>query len=130
MVPFSGCHKPYALPRKLPAMNEHFIVVTTPVLPGHRIVKVMGIVHGLTVRTRGFGGQLSASIQSAFGGEVSAYTSECEKARKESMQRLVENARAMGANAVIAADFETSNVFSGTLFSTFGTAVVVEQTHD
>ncbi len=111
-------------------MNEHFLVVTTPVFPGHRVVKVLGVVHGLTVRTRGFGGQLSASLQSIVGGEVSAYTSECEKARKESMQRLVENARAMGANAVIAADFETSSVFSGTLFSTYGTAVVVEKTYD
>ena len=111
-------------------MNEHLVVVTTPVLPGHRVVKVLGVVHGLTVRTRGFGGQLSAGIQSIIGGEVTAYTSECEKARKESMQRLVENARAMGANAVIAADFETSDVFSGTLFSTYGTAVVVEQTYD
>ncbi len=130
MVLVSGRHNPYALPRKLPVMNEQIIVVTTPVLPGHRVVKVLGIVHGLTVRTRGFGGQLSASIQSAFGGEVTAYTSECEKARKESMQRLVANAGAMGANAVIAADFETSTIFSGALFSTYGTAVVVEQTHD
>lgn len=111
-------------------MNERFMVVTTPLLPGHRVVKVLGIVHGLTVRTRGFGGKISAGIQGIIGGEVTAYTSECKKARNESMDRLVENARAMGANAVIAADFETSDIFNGALFSTCGTAVVVEQTYD
>jgi uncharacterized protein YbjQ (UPF0145 family) len=113
-------------------MNEHLVVVTTPVLPDHRVVKVLGVVHGLTVRTRGFGGKISASFQSIIGGEVTAYTSECEKAREESMHRLVENARAMGANAVIAADFETSAIMGGfaTVFATYGTAVVVEQTYD
>jgi len=111
-------------------MNKHLVVVTTPVLPGHRIVKILGVVHGLTVRTRGFGGKLSAGIQSMVRGEVTAYTSECEKARTESMDRLVENARSMGANAVIATDFETSDIFNGALFSTHGTAVVVEQIYD
>ena len=110
-------------------MNEH-LAVTTSVFPGHRIVKVLGVVHGLTVRTRGFGGNLSAGIQSIVGGEVTAFTSECEKARKESIDRLMGNARAMGANAVIATDLETSDIFNGALFSTHGTAVVVEQIYD
>ena len=60
------------------------IVVTTPDLPGYDIVKVLGTVHGLTVRTRGIGGKFVAGIEGIFGGEVTAYTSECEKARRES----------------------------------------------
>jgi uncharacterized protein YbjQ (UPF0145 family) len=63
-----------------------------------------------------------------FGGEVTNYSSEAEKARKESLKRLIDKAERMGANAVIAADFETSDILQGTatLFSAYGTAVVVE----
>jgi uncharacterized protein YbjQ (UPF0145 family) len=104
------------------------IVVTTPELPGYEIVKVLGPVHGVTVRTRGVGGKIIAGIEGIIGGEVTAYTSECEKAREESMKRLVENAMKMGANAVIGADFETSDILQGTatLFAAYGTAVIVK----
>jgi uncharacterized protein YbjQ (UPF0145 family) len=104
------------------------IVVTTPNLPGYEIVKVLGPVSGLTVRTRGVGGKFVAGIEGMFGGEVTAYTSECEKARKESVDRLVENAKKMGANAVIATDYETSEVLQGTatVFACYGTAVVAK----
>ncbi len=73
-----------------------------------------------------------AGIEGMFGGEVTSYSSEAEKARKESLQRLIDKAKAMGANAVIAADFETSDILQGTatLFSAYGTAVVVEPTND
>ena len=73
--------------------KQPMIVVTTPTVAGYEIVKVLGTVHGLTVRTRGLGGKFIAGIESAFGGEVTAYTSECEKARKESLNRMIENAR-------------------------------------
>lgn len=104
------------------------IVVTTPELPGYEIVKVLGHVHGLTVRTRGVGGKFIAGIEGMIGGEVTAYTSECEKARSESLKRLMENARKMGANAVIGADFETSDILQGTatLFAAYGTAVIAK----
>jgi uncharacterized protein YbjQ (UPF0145 family) len=104
------------------------IVVTTPELPGYEIVKVLGPVHGLTVRTRGVGGKIIAGIEGILGGEVTAYTSECEKARQESLKRLIENARKMGANAVIGADFETSDILQGTatVFASYGTAVIVK----
>lgn len=104
------------------------IVVTTPSLPGYEVVKVLGAIHGLTVRTRGVGGKLVAGIEGMFGGEVTAYTSECEKARRESLERLVENARRIGANAVLAADFETADILNGTatVFSVYGTAVIAK----
>jgi uncharacterized protein YbjQ (UPF0145 family) len=104
------------------------IVVTTPDLPGYEIVKVLGTIHGLTVRTRGVGGKIVAGIEGIFGGEVTAYTSECEKARKESLNRLVENAKKIGANAVIGVDFETSDILQGTatVFAAYGTAVIAK----
>jgi uncharacterized protein YbjQ (UPF0145 family) len=114
------------------AQQTHMMVVTTPTLPGYRIVKVLGVVHGLTVRTRGVGGKFVAGIEGMFGGEVTTYSSEAEKARRESLQRLIDKATGIGANAVIGADFETSDILQGTatLFSAYGTAVVVEPAKD
>jgi uncharacterized protein YbjQ (UPF0145 family) len=108
--------------------QQSVIVVTTPTISGYEVVKVLGIVHGLTVRTRGLGGKFIAGIESAFGGEVTTYTSECEKARKESMNRMIENAQRIGANAIIGVDFETSEILQGeaTVFSAYGTAVIVK----
>lgn len=108
--------------------ENSLIIVTTPTLPGYEIVKVLGPVHGLTVRTRGVGGKIVAGIEGIFGGEVTSYTSECEKARSESLDRLIENAKKMGANAIIGADFETSDILNGTatIFSAWGTAVTVK----
>jgi len=109
-------------------IEKNVIVVTTPDLPGYEIVNVLGTVHGLTVRTRGVGGKFIAGVEGIFGGEVTAYTSECEKARKESLNRLIENAKQMGANAVISVDFETSDILQGTatVFAAYGTAVVAK----
>jgi len=107
--------------------GEGFIMVTTPNVPGYRIKKVLGVVTGLTPRTRGVGGKFVAGIQSILGGEVSAFTSELEKARIEAMERAKENARRMGANAIIGLDIETSEVFQGVVvISVTGTAVIIE----
>ena len=108
--------------------EKQVIVVTTPTVPGYEILKVLGTVHGLTVRTRGVGGKIVAGIEGIFGGEVTSYTSEAEKARRDSLKRLVEEATKIGANAIVGADFETSDILQGTatLFSAYGTAVIVE----
>ena len=108
--------------------HDEFIVVTTPTVPGYGIVRVLGVAHGLTVRTRGVGGKIIAGIEGMLGGEVTSYSSEAEKARRDSLSRLIENARKMGANAVVRADFETSDILNGTatLFSAYGTAVVIK----
>mgnify|MGYP001030019177 CR=1 FL=1 len=105
------------------------IVVTTPTVPGYQVVKVLGPVHGLTVRTRGVGGKIAAGIEGIFGGEVTSYTSECEKARKESLDRMIESAKKIGANAIIGVDFETSDILQGTatVFASYGTAAIVER---
>ncbi len=109
-------------------MSEGILVVTLPHLPGYRVVRVLGTVHGLTVRTRGVGGKISAGISGIFGGEVHSYTEECERSKSEALARLRANATQMGANAVIGADFETSDILAGTatVFSAYGTAVIVE----
>jgi len=93
-----------------------FIVVTTPTVPGYKITKVMGMVTGLTPRTRGVGGVFKASFQALKGGEVKAFTSEIEKAKET------------GANAIVGMDVETSDIGQTniTLISATGTAVIIE----
>ena len=107
---------------------EGFIVVTTPTIPGYKIKEVKGIVTGVVPRTRGMGGKIIAGFQSLIGGEVTAYTTEMEKARKEAIDRMIKKAMDLGANAVIGVDIETSEIFQGVvLISATGTAVVVEK---
>ncbi|RLF14238.1 MAG: hypothetical protein DRJ66_06410 [Thermoprotei archaeon] len=105
------------------------LVTTLPYVPGCKIKKILGLVYGMTVRTRGMGGRIVASIQQLFGGEVTAYTDEVVKARLECIKRMVDMAKEMGANAVIGVDFETSDLLQGmaTLFAAYGTAVVIER---
>ena len=108
--------------------SQSILVVTTPTVAGYEIVKVLGAVSGITVRTRGVGGKFIAGIEGMFGGEVTSYTSECEKARNESLQRLTENANKLGANAIVGTAFETSDILQGTAttFSAYGTAVIIK----
>jgi len=110
--------------------SEQVLVATSPTLPGYEILRVVGPVYGITVRSRGVGGRFVAGIQTLAGGEITAYTSECEKARAESLQRMMDKAKEIGANAVISADFETSDILQGiaTIFAAYGTAVVVKPT--
>ena len=107
-----------------------FMIVTTPTIAGYKIKKVIGIVTGLTPRTRGIFGQFVAGFESMVGGEVTAFTSEVEKARWEAIERAKSRAIALGANAIIGLDVETSGMGTQNgimLFSATGTAVVIEQ---
>jgi len=87
-----------------------FVLSTTPTLPGYKIKKVLGVVTGLTPRTRGVLGQIVGGIQSMFGGEVTAFTTELEKARMEAVERVKAKAMALGANAIVGLDLETSDM--------------------
>ncbi len=102
------------------------IVVTTPYLAGHRIVESKGMVFGLVVRSRGLGGNLMASLRSLGGGEIHEYTSLLEDTRRQALDRLVQNATLLGANAVLSMRFDSSEL-SGTMSEivAYGTAVVV-----
>lgn len=110
-------------------LKESFLMVTTPTVPGYKIKKVLGVVTGLSPRTRGVLGKFVASLQTMVGGEVTAFTKELEKARLEAMDRLRERGIAMGANAVVGLDIETSDLglqAGVVVISATGTAVVVE----
>lgn len=113
----------------VPGTSAEFIVTTTPSVEGYRIKKILGVVTGLTPRTRGVGGKIIAGIQSMLGGEVTAFTSELEKARMESIERVRSKALALGANAIVGLDLETSDLGlqSGiVVISATGTAVIIE----
>ena len=102
------------------------IVVTTPFLAGHRVVESKGMVFGLVVRSRGLGGNLMAGLRSLGGGEIHEYTSLLEDTRRQALDRLVQNATLLGANAVLSMRFDSSEL-SGTMSEivAYGTAVVV-----
>ncbi len=107
-----------------------FMIVTTPTVPGYRITKVMGVVTGLTPRTRGILGKFVAGFESMFGGEVTAFTSELEKARLDAIRRVRSKAVNLGANAVVGLDLETSDLglqLGVVVISATGTAVVIEK---
>ncbi len=104
------------------------IVVTTENIAGYRIEKVLGQAFGVVVRSRGLGGNLTAAFRSLAGGEIKEYTELLEDARKSAVDRLVQNANAMGANAVLMMRFDSSEI--GQTMSevvAYGTAVVVRE---
>jgi uncharacterized protein YbjQ (UPF0145 family) len=103
------------------------IVTTTENIPGMRVTRVIGQMFGLTVRTRGVGGNVAAQFRGLVGGEVKSYTKLLEDARREAVDRLVQSATAAGANAVVMMRFDSSEM--GQTMSeivAYGTAVVVE----
>ncbi len=103
------------------------IVVTTPYVPGNRITETKGMVFGLVVRSRGIGGNLMAGLRSLGGGEIHEYTSLLEDTRRQALDRLIRNATAVGANAILSMRFDSSEL-SGTMSEivAYGTAVVVD----
>ena len=103
------------------------IVVTTEEVAGHRVVEMKGQVFGLVVRSRGLGGNVMAGLRSLAGGEIKEYTEMLEDARRHALDRLVENATRMGANAILRMQFDSSEI--GQTMSeivAYGTAAVVE----
>ncbi|PPD26833.1 MAG: hypothetical protein CTY20_13700 [Hyphomicrobium sp.] len=104
------------------------IVVTTNDLPGYRIVRHLGVVRGLSVRSRSLAGNIGASIQILFGGNISLYTKLAEDARQEAFELLVAQADAKGANAILAMRYDANEMASAvTEVLAYGTAVVVEE---
>jgi uncharacterized protein YbjQ (UPF0145 family) len=104
------------------------IVVTTNDVPGYRVVRHLGVVRGLTVRSRSVVGNLGAAIQIFFGGNISVYTKLAEETRQEAFNLLVKQAEAMGANAILAMRYDANEIASAvTEVLAYGTAVVVEK---
>jgi uncharacterized protein YbjQ (UPF0145 family) len=102
------------------------IIVTTPYLTGHRVVESKGQVFGLVVRSRGLAGNLAAFFRSLVGGEIHEYTELLEDTRRQAMDRMVQNATLLGANAVLSFRFDSSEL-GGSMSEivAYGTAAVV-----
>lgn len=113
---------------ELDGLQQSFIVVSSNNVPGYEIVETKGFCYGLTVRSRGVGGQVGAGIRSMFGGEIKEYVKMMEESRDEAVYRMIDHAQQMGANAVISVRYdsnEVSNVMQEIL--AYGTAVIVRK---
>ena len=108
-------------------MEEMMIVVTTEGVTNYRIVETKGQVFGVVVRSRGLGGNIMAGLRSLGGGEITEYTQLLEEARRHAIDRMVQNATVMGANAIVRMQFDSSEI--GQTMSeivAYGTAVVIQ----
>ena len=104
------------------------LVTTTNEIEGHRVTKYLGLVRGITVRSRSVLGNIGAGFQALFGGNISLYTDLAEKAREEAYELMVQHAAQVGANAVIAMRYDANEITDGiTEVLAYGTAVVVQQ---
>ena len=102
------------------------MITTTPFVAGWRVVETKGQVFGLVVRSRGIGGNIMAGLRSLGGGEIHEYTSLLEDTRRQAMDRMVQNATLMGANAVISMRFDSTELAQTmSEIVAYGTAVVV-----
>jgi uncharacterized protein YbjQ (UPF0145 family) len=104
------------------------IVTTSNALEGYKITQQLGLVRGITVRSRGALGNLRGAFQTLMGGNISVYTELCETARQEAYSLLIQHAQQAGANAIIAMRYDANEVMDGvTEVLAYGTAVVVEK---
>ena len=108
--------------------ENDIIVSTAERIPGYRVVKVLGVVSGSTVRAKHLGKDIAAVFRHMVGGEIKEYTELLAQAREIALERMKEKARRMGANAVICFRFSTSAVAGGAAeILAYGTAVLVEK---
>jgi len=104
------------------------IVTTSTHLEGYKVTQHLGIIRGITVRSRGLGGNILGSLQTLVGGQNSVYTELCETARQEAYELMILHAQEHGANAVINMRYDANDVLQGvTEVLAYGTAVVVEK---
>lgn len=103
------------------------MIVTTPTIPGKKIVVTHGLVRGNTIRARHLGSDIGAALKSLVGGEIRAYGKLLQDSREEALQRVMEDAKALGANAIVSMRFATSVVMGGAAeMLAYGTAVTIE----
>lgn len=106
--------------------SQSIKLLTTNYAPGYKVDKVLGLVYGITVRSRGLGGNLVAGLRTLAGGEIREYTEMAHQARQQALDRLADHAKSMGANAVISVMFDSTEI-GRTMdeIIAFGTAVVI-----
>jgi len=106
--------------------SAQVLLVTSNYAAGYKVDKVLGIAYGITVRSRGIGGNIVAGLRTIAGGEVREYTELAHQARQEALDRLAQNAKSLGANAVLSVMFDSTEMATSmSEIIAFGTAVVV-----
>ena len=109
-------------------MIAHQFITTTNELTGYRITRTLGLVRGVTVRSRSIVGTFGASIQSLFGGNITLWSELCEHARQEAYDLMSRHAAELGANAVVAVRYDATEIAQGvTEVLAYGTAVIVDR---
>jgi uncharacterized protein YbjQ (UPF0145 family) len=104
------------------------LVTTALELPGHRIVRNLGMVRGIVVRSRSVVGTIGASLQTLVGGDITLFTELCETTRQDAFERMLTHAAERGANAIVAMRYDANEVMNGvTEVLAYGTAVIVEK---
>lgn len=104
------------------------IVTTSESVAGHRVVRTLGLVRGNTIRARHIGRDIMAMFRNLVGGEIAEYTKLLAESREQALDRMVDDARAIGANAILMSRFSTSMVMGGAAeLLAYGTAVVIEE---
>jgi len=107
------------------------MVTTALTLPGFKVARSLGVVRGITVRSRSIIGNFFGALQSLFGGNITIYTNLCEQARSETYRLMCEHAKQQGANAIVAMRYDATELIAGlTEVLCYGTAVVVEPSND
>src|SRR5580658_7666972 len=106
---------------------DHRFITTAFDLPGYKIAGTLGLVRGIIVRSRSVVGNLGASIQSIFGGNITIYTDLCEQARREAYEQMAQHAAALGANGIVGVRYDATELMPGiTEVLCYGTAVLVQ----
>ncbi len=109
-----------------PSPSQGMMLLTSNHAPGYKVDKVLGLVYGITVRSRGLGGNIIAGLRTIAGGEINEYTEMAHQARQQALDRLADHAKSVGANAVVSVMFDSTEIGS-TMdeIIAFGTAVVI-----
>jgi len=106
---------------------DHSLVTTAFDLAGYRVVRNLGVVRGIVVRSRSVVGTIGASLQTLVGGDITLFTEMCEKTRSDAFERMIAHAIAIGANGVIGVRYDANEIMQGVAeVLAYGTAVVVE----
>ncbi len=109
-------------------MENNLLITTSTSLEGYKVKKQLGLVRGVTVRSRSALGNMAGNFMSIFGGKSEIYTELCENTREEALQLMITHAKQMGANAIISMRYDANEVMQGmTEVLAYGTAVVVER---
>ena len=106
--------------------NQGLMLLTANYASGYKVDKILGLTFGLTVRSRGLGGNIVAGLRTIGGGEIKEYSQLANQARQEALDRLADHARSLGANAVLSVSFDSTEMATNmTEIVAFGTAVVI-----